>query len=148
MENYIRDTVFGDTVRLLSSNRLLKFPDEQDPASWKQYTQEGSTIPALTLKESAKYVNSINDQTNSAAKEAENVLESPPPVRSSEHVSSGKEAVNSNHTKYCTTRHVILVDWYGPRDPEVITFNSLLMLTNADISGRILKIGRHAANYS
>jgi len=36
MESHIRDTVFGHFLRLISNNRLLKFPDERDSSLWKQ----------------------------------------------------------------------------------------------------------------
>ncbi|KAE8452318.1 hypothetical protein EG329_001018 [Mollisiaceae sp. DMI_Dod_QoI] len=36
MQTLFRDTIFGQFLRLISSNKLLKYPDELDPALWKQ----------------------------------------------------------------------------------------------------------------
>lgn len=149
MENYIRDTVFGDTVRLLSNNKLLKFPDEKDPKSWKQFLHEEPIAPTSTSEKETNLASSANNQTDSAAKQTGNVLESPPAGRSSEHASSCEEAVNSGHTLNNAAQDVILIDWYGPSDPEVcITSSSLYKSTNAETSCRILKTGRHATSFS
>jgi DHA1 family multidrug resistance protein-like MFS transporter len=41
MSDHIRDTVFGQTVRLLSGKTLLKFPDERDPGLCKAFVRKG-----------------------------------------------------------------------------------------------------------
>lgn len=37
MATQFRDTAFGRLVRLASSNRLLRYPDEIDPTLWKRF---------------------------------------------------------------------------------------------------------------
>lgn len=40
MQDLVRDTVFGQLVRLISRNKLLKYPDELDSSLWRQFIQE------------------------------------------------------------------------------------------------------------
>lgn len=40
MKELIRDTCFGQIVRLVSGNRLLRYPEEDDPDWWKKYVHE------------------------------------------------------------------------------------------------------------
>jgi hypothetical protein len=51
MNDHFRDTVFGQAVRLLSGNRLLKFPDELDPTLWKQCIQRDAMAASSTSEE-------------------------------------------------------------------------------------------------
>lgn len=43
MSVLIRDTQFGRLLRLLSRKRVLRYPDEVDPALWKSATQRASS---------------------------------------------------------------------------------------------------------
>jgi hypothetical protein len=51
MKGQLRDTVFGHTVRLLSSNQLFRFPDEVDPDIWKHCLQKDGSTAASTSGE-------------------------------------------------------------------------------------------------
>lgn len=36
----MRDTAFGEVVRLITRNRVFKYPEEEDPEHWKNYLNE------------------------------------------------------------------------------------------------------------
>lgn len=40
MRELIRDSTFGQILRLVSGNRVLRYPEEDDPALWKKYVHE------------------------------------------------------------------------------------------------------------
>lgn len=46
MEDLVRDTVFGQLVRLISRNKLLRYPDELDHSLWRQFIQGESVSGA------------------------------------------------------------------------------------------------------
>ncbi|KAF2100720.1 MFS general substrate transporter [Rhizodiscina lignyota] len=104
MSEHMRDTVFGQVVRLLSRNRLLKFPDELDPTLWKQCLQEDSTT-----SEEQKGLTGTSNWTTTG--ESGNTAEAQSPAFTNEnldHVKPSNEKVTD----------AVLVDWYGPDDQE------------------------------
>ncbi|KAF8865556.1 MFS general substrate transporter [Acephala macrosclerotiorum] len=46
MQDLVRDTVFGQLMRLISRNKLLKYPDELDSSLWRQFIQGESVSDA------------------------------------------------------------------------------------------------------
>lgn len=44
MEGLIRDTVFGYSLRLVSGNRLLKYPDEVNHSLWRHGIEEDAIV--------------------------------------------------------------------------------------------------------
>jgi len=40
MKELIRDTPFGQLVRLVTKNRFFKFTEEEDPSTWTRYIDE------------------------------------------------------------------------------------------------------------
>ncbi|KAI9746350.1 MAG: hypothetical protein M1818_000062 [Claussenomyces sp. TS43310] len=93
MQDNVRDTVFGHFVRLISDNRLLKFPDEVDSSLWKRCLQEA------TNDDAEKEQNPSSSGTTSMD-------------------DSEKPNVNQVHPNGDKREDVYLVDWYGPEDPE------------------------------
>ncbi|RDW93400.1 MFS transporter [Aspergillus mulundensis] len=44
MTETLRDTGFGQTIRFLSGNRLLQFPEEQNPSKWNIYVKNPQVL--------------------------------------------------------------------------------------------------------
>lgn len=117
MNDHVRDTVFGQCVRLLSGKSLLKFPDESNLNLWKYYVEEGTTATP-TSSEHNDIAGSRNYKAVSVSagreKGLKNATGSTP-----EHGSAKKEGLGLSRSSNDKTREVILVGWYGSEDQEV-----------------------------
>jgi DHA1 family multidrug resistance protein-like MFS transporter len=117
MRNHIRDTAFGHLVRLLSSRRLLKYPDELNPTLWEQCVQKHSTAHPSTSGEHNNLVGSSHQSaldTGDDGEKEQNLdfgLKSAPGL--------GKGGLDRENDSHENAGGVVLVDWYGPDDPEV-----------------------------
>ena len=122
MNDHIRDTAFGHLLRLISSNRLLKFPDERDPSLCKQSVPSGSVIapnPQLRV--------SIGSGSQSSSE---------PHIDPEQGASPASGICNPSDSKIQNTdpdgapiekrNDIILVDWYGPGDQEVRYYDTVL----------------------
>ncbi len=109
MNHYFRDTVFGQLVRSLSRNRLLKFPDELDPTLWKQCVQKDSTAASSTFGEHDGLAGSGN-------RTAANVNDGGEKGQKQGGDTPSLHQGNQSDEKALGVR---LVDWYGPDDQEV-----------------------------
>lgn len=98
MSDHLRDTVFGQAVRLVSHKRRLQFPDELDPATWKQFIR-GDSIAFANASDGAEKAQEQNAATVSGPNSEQQALHSDSPSRK----------IND----------IILVDWYNPDDREV-----------------------------
>lgn len=122
MDDHFRDTVFGQVVRLLSRNRLLKFPDELDPNLWKQCVKQGHStasstsgehddgLPGSTTDHTA--ADDVSDGGGKGQKQGTGMTS----ARGSGNKQQAIHVGNPSHEK---TAGVHLVDWYGPDDREV-----------------------------
>lgn len=107
MNDHFRDTVFGQAVRLLSRKRLLKFPDELDPALWQQCLHKNTTTVLSTSVEQDGLAGSKNHTAADVSDCGEKI------------VSGDMQALQQSSPSHEKTAGVCLVDWYGPDDPEV-----------------------------
>jgi MFS transporter, DHA1 family, multidrug resistance protein len=104
MSDLLRDTVFGQVVRLLSKNNLFKFPDEADPNLWRQCIREDIAATSSSSKENIDLAQSSANATpeviiDSAREEKFDITQTDPSQEKLE--------------------RVVLVHWYGPDDEEV-----------------------------
>ncbi|KAK8068657.1 MFS general substrate transporter [Apiospora saccharicola] len=86
---HLQSTMFGQLMRLASGNRLFKYPDEIDPSLWKQAVQPNESVQS--------------DQSREPSTPS-NKEDLPDHVSPNEHPDGSGD--------------VVLVDWYGPDDPE------------------------------
>lgn len=100
MSTQFRDTQFGHLARFLSGDKWFPHPDEVDHTLWKAAI--GSQAYKLT---ESNQPNDIAD-VSEASKE-EKVIQSV----------EQNEATKEKNAK--DKEDVLLVDWYGPNDPEV-----------------------------
>jgi DHA1 family multidrug resistance protein-like MFS transporter len=115
MNDHFRDTVFGQVVRLISGNKLLRFPDELNPTLWKQCVQRNATAASLTSEEqkglsnrTVAGVNSVVDKRQRQGAET-----------TSTHGSGDDHSLHRGNPSPEETTNFILVDWYGQDDKEV-----------------------------
>lgn len=116
MSDYLRDTLFGQAVRLLSGRTLLIFPDEQNPDLWKACIPNGKHYGG-TLQ-----THNSSDQNGENPANAANTAQA---SSSEAQQSMNLDPVNSDE-KY---GEVMLVDWYDQNDQEVhpIPSHSLIL---------------------
>lgn len=115
MSDLLRDTVFGQLIRLLFGNRIHKFPDEVDPNLWKQcLREEGVEASSISghINDLKSFTGSRVEARNAAKREQQGNSVDPAfgngPI-SLERGIEGNEKPDS----------VLLVDWYGSDDKEV-----------------------------
>ena len=95
MTTQFRDTQFGHLVRFLSHRTLFRYPDEANPSLWKEsVSHKGDTFAQP------------NGGGNSSVEKLRTQSDSPQDASLGCVVERGKD--------------IVLVDWYGPEDPEVI----------------------------
>lgn len=104
MSDQLRDTVFGQTVRLLSGRKLLKFPDEQNPDLWKAFVPKGKHNDGKP-----------KDHDEASGQDAEHAVKAVGPAQ----LSSSEERHSLHRDLDEKNGEVMLVDWYDSSDPEV-----------------------------
>jgi DHA1 family multidrug resistance protein-like MFS transporter len=96
MTTQLRDTQFGHLVRILSNNRLFRYPDEIEPLLWKKRTS-----PQLDGQyDETEILEGLDDSNHTSTKDFD--LQNP----NLNHVVDGGKDIH-------------LVDWFGKDDPEV-----------------------------
>lgn len=85
-------TTFGQLVRLLSGNRVFQYPDEIEPLLWKRFLRQ----------DALEYTNDSGREPN------KNEI--------------AEDGIPQNTVFYDDNQEILLVDWYGPDDPEVRDF--------------------------
>lgn len=85
-------TTFGQLVRLLSGNRVLRYPDEIDPVLWKRFLRQDTL-----------------EHTNVSGREP-----------SKDEVA--EDGIPQNTVLRDDDQEILLVEWYGQDDPEVSHF--------------------------
>ena len=118
MNSHFRDTVFGQAVRLLSRNKLLKYPDELDPTLWKQCVQKDTTAASSTSGEHDGLVGS-RDHISADISDGGEKGKKQGTGKTAAHGSGDTQALHQCDPSHESTIGVRLVDWYGPDDPEV-----------------------------
>jgi MFS transporter, DHA1 family, multidrug resistance protein len=114
----IRDTTFGQIIRLVTKNRWPQYPEEKDPESWKKLVNDDK-LRNFAHHETTECPVSDDDQTE---------------LDDARKVWTGDEENDSGQWRDSTQtfndasgisvdlengRHTYVVNWYGPNDPEV-----------------------------
>lgn len=106
MVQFFQSTVFGQVMRLLTNNKVLRYPDEIDPSLWKQSCQQQEQDSSTPEPEPAP----VPAQTSS-----------PEPSATDKEARNGeaqREEPDEKKTKN-TSNDFLVVGWYGADDPEV-----------------------------
>ena len=118
MDGHFRDTVFGQVVRLLSKNRLLRFPDELNPTLWKQCVEQDPSAASSTSGELDGLPASGDHIAADVSVRGEKCQKQGTGM-SSAHGSGDRQVMHDGNPSREKTTGVRLVDWYGPGDQEV-----------------------------
>jgi hypothetical protein len=92
----LHDTIFGQVVRFLTSNKYYRYPDEIDPTLWEKAVQkappaaDNSTVSGEESKDKEAQDGAVETQSHKVAS-----------------VKTEKD-------------DILLVGWYGADDPEVV----------------------------
>jgi DHA1 family multidrug resistance protein-like MFS transporter len=111
----LRDSAFGQIVRLITRNNVFQFPEERDASLCERYIDaeklgnmaHHGTVEAETEKET--HVNNLASSRTSSSTQVDE-----------------RAAVNGASQKPVDPekgRDLNMVDWYGPEDPDVRTAN-------------------------
>lgn len=139
MRELIRESIFGQTIRLVTKRNFLQYPEELDPSMWKQYIDyEKSGRPALRSvslpARRASDEESEDERKRSVDAEKEgNDSETHSPTRTNQ-TDATTDPENGKDT--------LLVTWYGPNDPAVRDTSPTVAAATADFVPRTRKIGR------
>lgn len=88
MQFHIQSTVFGQFVRLVSRNKIFRYPDEIDPSLWAKAVGQDAQSP-----QPEQALRSVDDGRGKGEQKSAGVADG--------------------------ASDVLVVDWYGPADPEV-----------------------------
>lgn len=123
-------TTFSRLVRAISRGTKLRYPDEIDPSLWKV------AIGRHTLDDQLKHTQGTSP--NGSASIDSDVVEGVPDKELSASEMDG-EAWKKEKSE--SDRSVVIVDWYGPDDPEVSgqnkTFDSIQSILNSRVYGTV-----------
>ncbi|KAB2577382.1 Caffeine resistance protein 5 [Lasiodiplodia theobromae] len=114
MRELIRESIFGQTIRLVTKRNFLQYPEELDPSLWKQYIDcEKSGRPALR---------SVSLPTRRASEEeSEDERKRSVDVEKEGNDSDTHSPTRTNQTDAIADpengKETLLVTWYGPNDP-------------------------------
>jgi DHA1 family multidrug resistance protein-like MFS transporter len=113
----LRDSAFGQIVRLVTRNKVFQFPEEKDAALGERY------INAEKSGNMAHHGAVVADIEKEKETDGNNLSSS----RTSSTQVDGSAAVNGASQKPVDPekgRDLYMVDWYGPEDPDVRAANS------------------------
>ncbi|KAJ4515578.1 GTPase-activating protein [Exophiala dermatitidis] len=125
MAELFRDTVAGQTLRLITRRRILQYPEERDPTLWQKYINReksanvathGTTAPVSPEEQKDAEIRPWNDGNELATPQS-----SPSSGSSSTILEDGEQIVNIASNQKVDPekgRDADIVDWYGPDDPE------------------------------
>jgi len=119
MKDLIRDSTFGQLVRLVTRNKVFLYPEEKDSELWKKYVNKEKSANMATYGQTSVPENEgEKDNDRQSARDRS-------PRRSQ---SSSSTAIDeSNNVNEVSGKPIDqekgkdshVVDWYGPDDPEV-----------------------------
>lgn len=133
MSDHLRDTVFGQTVRLLSGRTLLKFLDEQNPDLWKAFVPKGKHNDGIPNND----IGIVQNEEHAA-----NAVNTAQASSSEEEHSLHRDLANNDEND----GEVMLVDWYDSSDQEVHPVHFMITHIGWLTGYRTPKTGREAAN--
>ncbi|KAJ4397803.1 GTPase-activating protein [Gnomoniopsis smithogilvyi] len=112
MVHLIRDSFFGQCLRLVTSGRVLHYPEELDPTIWKRYINEEKSANLA-----AHGKTELEDgESRKSPRDSGSLTR----TLSTDHGRSQSQDELRNYRPVDPEkgRDVYLVDWYGPDDPE------------------------------
>ncbi|KAL1791827.1 hypothetical protein ACET3X_009578 [Alternaria dauci] len=118
MLDLIRDSAFGHIVRLVTRNKYLQYPEEQDPEIWKKYVSHeksgyaayhGSTQPP----ENAHEIDELTQAHGVRSREDGNDSDT-----SSRTIGNGVNEASGVRVDPEKGKDLHVIDWYGPDDPQ------------------------------
>ena len=118
----IRDSPFGHIIRLVTQDKYFQYPEEKDPNLWKKYVNQeksgyvahhGNTSPPEEEVDELRQARGVRDREGSESSRTE--------VGEEFNYASGMR-IDQEKGK---DQHVI--DWFGPDDPHVWQFSSVLL---------------------
>jgi DHA1 family multidrug resistance protein-like MFS transporter len=119
MFDLIRDSAFGHIVRLVTRNKYLQYPEEQDPNMWKEYvSHEKSGYAAYhgstQAPENKDALDDLAQAHGVRSREQGNDSED-----SSRTVGDGINEASGVKVDPEKGKDLHVIDWYGPNDPQV-----------------------------
>ena len=116
MAELMRDTVFGHFIRLISHGKLLPYAENRDPELWRQYVHHEKT-------ERLAHHGHVEEEPQSGGLQSSGQEQSRRSSRTLQggdlHTNAVGHAVDPENGK-----DVVLVHWYGDKDPEVSLLRS------------------------
>ena len=108
MYELIRESAFGQIVRLITRNKVFRYPEEKDLSIWEKYINQEKSRNMAVHGSTQPFEDPEKDMTVDTPQSPE---------------SSSSTIAEDGATKQPVDpekgRDVTIVDWYGPDDPEV-----------------------------
>lgn len=159
MKGLMRDTAFGQIVRVASGRRFFKYAEEENPDLWKQFIDEkksGNLAHHGTVDppEDGEEINGLGGIRTREGQSTGNVQTPREDSETSSRTQVGEDinAVSGVKLDSEKGRDIHLVSWYGPDDPEnpqnwtsgkkaFVTFELCLLTTSVYIGSSIYSAG-------
>jgi DHA1 family multidrug resistance protein-like MFS transporter len=106
MNDHFHDTVFGQVVRFLSRNRILKFPNELDPTLWKQCVQRDTTAASSSPEDH----NGLSDHTAAGVNDGGEKRQRQGADSAPIYISRDKHSLHQGDPSHEKTPNFVLVD--------------------------------------
>lgn len=133
MWDIVRDSFFGQCLRLVTGGKVFLYEDEKHPELWEKYiNKDKSANMALYGKTQAPETETKDASSDSDEKPEipndDDKEQRPDPSRHSSQSSTSTIVTEENNVNQVSGRTIdpekgrdhFIVDWYGPEDPEVI----------------------------
>jgi len=115
----VRDSIFGQLVRLITRNKVFQYPEERDPSLWQKYVnaEKSGNMASYGQPEPPQDDEKEEDNESQTRRQSS---------RSSSSTQVGEnECVNEASGKTIDPekgQDSYVVDWYGPDDEEVMRY--------------------------
>lgn len=130
MSGIIRDSALGQLLRLITRNRVLRYPEEIDPSIWQKYINlektanmaaHGSVGPPRDSDGAEKEENSSTHSSSSSSSSSPSSSATAAPITTITTFASSFSTNELSGRKIDPEkgRDAQIVDWYGPDDEEV-----------------------------
>ena len=135
MRDLIRDTAFGQLIRLASGNKFLKYPEEEDAKIWTRFIDEKKSgyLAHHGDTEPPEDGNEMEGLGGVRTREAQYAFYPPPRLFSLERTVSYNSRAGSVRVNEASGikvdpekgRDIHLVTWWGDNDPENVMISLL-----------------------
>lgn len=159
MAELFRDTAFGHLLRAVSKNKILPYPEEQNPDIWKQFIDKkgSANLAKYGQTEEPKDDEKDDDKDNEKDSEKREGSNGGNETDSSERTRVGEQDARVNSVSGAKVnpedgKDIHLVSWYGDDDPAnpqnwslakktFVTFQICLLTTSVYIGSAIYSAG-------